>query len=59
VKAPGKGAEPRKYRGHDKEQWEKLKSLLNLVFTDGNAFSLWRNGELSGTIVAAVFVFQT
>src|SRR4051812_2203728 len=30
VKAPGKGADPRKYRGHDKEQWEKLHSLPNL-----------------------------
>src|SRR5947208_13322785 len=22
IKAPGKGADPRNYRGHDKEQWE-------------------------------------
>ena len=27
VKAPGKGADPRRYKGHDKEQWEKLQSL--------------------------------
>jgi hypothetical protein len=51
VKAPGKGADPRRYRGHDKEQWEKLQSLPNLLYTDGNAFSLWQNGELVGEIV--------
>jgi hypothetical protein len=51
VKAPGKGADPRRYKGHDKEQWEKLQSLPNLLYTDGNAFSVWQNGELVGSIV--------
>jgi len=52
VKAPGKGADPRKFSDpHDKEQWEKLKSLPNLVYTDGNAFSLWRDGKLEDKIV--------
>ena len=52
VKAPGKGADPRRFRDpHDKEQWTKLRTLPNLIYTDGNAFSLWRNGELEGTIV--------
>lgn len=52
LKAPGKGADPRKFSDkHDKEQWEKLKSLPNLIYTDGNSFSLWRNGEIEGSIV--------
>ena len=52
VKAPGKGADPRKFDDpHDKEQWDKLKSLPNLVYTDGNAFSLWRDGKLASDIV--------
>ncbi len=51
VKAPGKGADPREYQGHDKEQWQKLQSLPNLLYTDGNSFSLWQNGELVGSIV--------
>jgi len=52
VKAPGKGADPRKYKGeHDKAQWAKLKALPNLIYTDGNAISLWQNGELVDTIV--------
>ena len=52
VKAPGKGCDPRKFSdAHDKAQWGKLKSLPNLVYTDGNGFSLWRDGELAGKIV--------
>jgi len=52
VKAPGKGADPRKFGDpHDKEQWDKLKSLPNLLYTDGNVFSLWRDGKLEGSIV--------
>ena len=52
VKAPGKGADPRYFKeDHDKEQWTKLKALPNLIYTDGNGFSLWRNGELEGQIV--------
>ncbi|MDP2765663.1 MAG: type ISP restriction/modification enzyme [Brevundimonas sp.] len=52
VKAPGKGADPRKFAGkHDKAQWEKLKALPNLIYTDGNAFSLWRDGVRALEIV--------
>ena len=53
VKAPGKGVDPRKWKSatHDREQWEKLKALPNLLYSDGNAFSLWRDGELIGSIV--------
>jgi hypothetical protein len=52
VKAPGKGCDPRKFSDpHDKEQWGKLKSLPNLVYTDGAGFSLWRDGELAAKIV--------
>src|SRR5688572_11919444 len=52
MKAPGKGADPRKFKdAHDKEQWDKLQTLPNIIYTDGNAFSLWQNGELVGAIV--------
>ena len=53
VKAPGKGADPRKFadKSHDKGQWEKLKSLPNLIYTDGQTFSLWRDGAKVGDIV--------
>jgi hypothetical protein len=53
VKAPGKGADPRKFTDpHDKTQWQKLKSLPNLLYTDGNGFSVWRGGELQGKVIA-------
>ena len=51
VKAPGKGADPRRFRDpHDREQWAKLQTLPNLIYTDGNGFSLWRSGELAGQV---------
>jgi hypothetical protein len=55
LKAPGKGADPRKFKDpHDKAQWEKLHSLPNLIYTDGNAFSLWQNGVLVGTVIKLI-----
>ncbi|CAN5538653.1 hypothetical protein BH10PSE5_BH10PSE5_26550 [soil metagenome] len=52
VKAPGKGGDPTKFKDkHDKAQWEKLKALPNLIYTDGNAFSLWRDGKLEMPVV--------
>lgn len=52
IKAPGKGADPRKFTDpHDKEQWGKLKALPNLIYSDGNSFSLWRDGEVAGKVV--------
>jgi len=52
LKAPGKGADPRRFKpGHDKAQWHRLQSLPNLLYTDGNEFSLWRNGARAGEIV--------
>lgn len=47
IKAPRKGADPRCFtNAHDKKQWEKLKALPNLIYTDGNEFSVWHDGEL-------------
>ncbi len=55
LKAPGKGADPRRFKDpHDKEQWDKLRSLPNLIYTDGNAFALWQNGELVGSVVSLI-----
>jgi hypothetical protein len=52
LKAPGKGADPRKFKDpHDRAQWDRLRFLPNLLYTDGNAFSLWQNGELVDSVV--------
>jgi len=55
LKAPGKGADPRKFKDpHDRDQWERLRSLPNLLYTDGNSFSLWQNGELATPILTLI-----
>jgi hypothetical protein len=60
LKAPGKGADPRKYKDpHDKAQWLKLRSLPNVLYTDGNAFSLWQNGVLVGSITTLIGDIET
>ena len=52
LKAPGKGADPRRFDDqHDREQWQKLRLLPNLVYSDGNSFSLWQDGVLRDEIV--------
>lgn len=54
LKAPGKGANPKRFKGHDKEQWEKLRQLPNLLYVDGNSFSLWHSGEAHQTGVVTL-----
>ncbi len=52
VKAPGKGANPTKFTDpHDRAQWAKLKSLPNLLYTDGECFGLYRDGAVEGGVV--------
>jgi len=46
LKAPGKGANPQRYKGHDREQWQRLRDLPNLIYTDGCEWALYRNGAL-------------
>lgn len=51
VKAPGKGANTTRYKAHDREQWKRLACLPNVLYTDGQEFALYRDGELQGQIV--------
>lgn len=51
LKAPGKGADPEHYRGHDRRQWEKFQQLPNLIYTDGSEFGLYRAGARFGDLV--------
>ena len=51
VKAPGKGFDPRRFTDeHDRKQWQKLKTLPNVIYTDGNGFTLWQDGELKASV---------
>lgn len=52
LKAPGKGANPTRFKDpHDKDQWERLCSLPNLLYSDGNSFSLWQDGKAVGPVL--------
>lgn len=48
LKAPGKGANPEIYKAHDKEQWDRFRQVPNIIYTDGNEWGLYQNGELIG-----------
>ena len=52
IKAPAKGADPRRFNDpHDKDQWSRLKSLPNILYSSGDSFSLWQDGELQGRVI--------
>lgn len=54
LKAPGKGAQPKRFSDpHDKEQFKKLSDHPNLIYTDGNEWALFRNGALVENVVQA------
>lgn len=50
LKAPGKGARTNRLSGADKKQWEKFKSLPNLIYTDAVEWALYRSGEAQGQV---------
>ena len=46
LKAPGLGATPSRFRdAHSRAQFKKFKALPNLIYTDGNEWTLFRSGE--------------
>lgn len=51
LKEPGKGANPEHYKGHDRNQWKRFQAIPNLIYTDGNEWGLFRNGQRVGTLV--------
>lgn len=51
AKAPGKGANPDFYKGHDHEQWQRFKAVPNILYTDGNEWALFRSGEREGHLL--------
>lgn len=54
LKAPGKGAQPSKFKdAHDRAQAKKLASHPNLVYTDGNEWALYREGQRVGKVIRA------
>jgi hypothetical protein len=53
LKRPGLGSNPDRLRGEqNKSQWRKFQTLPNLIYSDGNSWSLYRTGELVGRSVS-------
>ena len=51
LKKPGTGADPTRFTGHNAQQWRKFQELPNLIYTDGNAWALYRSGQRVGGII--------
>src|SRR5680860_733838 len=48
VKRPGAALDPDGFTGHNRRQWERLRELPNLLYTNGTHWRLYRDGELLG-----------
>ncbi len=51
LKAPGSGANAKRFKGRNREQFKRFSAMPNMLYTDGNEWALYRNGELAGKIV--------
>ena len=51
LKAPHTGADSKRFKGHNREQFKRFSGIPNIVYTDGNDWALYRNGELARPIV--------
>ena len=58
LKAPGTGADASRFRGRNRDQFKRFAAAPNLLYSDGNEWALYRDGEridklvrLSGNIV--------
>jgi hypothetical protein len=51
TKPPRVGADVRRFRAHDREQWKRFTKLPNVLYTDGLEFALYRSGERAGPVI--------
>ena len=51
LKAPGVGATATRFRGHNREQFKRFAAIPNILYSDGNEWALYRDGELIGKVV--------
>ena len=51
LKAPGVGANAKRFRGHNQDQFKRFCAIPNILYTDGNEWALYRDGELVDKIV--------
>lgn len=50
VKRPETDIDPPALTGHNRQQWQQLKDLPNLLYTNGRQWALYRNGERVGEV---------
>ena len=51
LKAPGAGADARRFRGRDRAQFKRFSAIPNLLYSDGSQWALYRNGQRVGGVV--------
>ena len=51
LKAPGIGANPNRFTGHNREQWKRFTAIPNLIYSDGNDWALYHSGQLARPLV--------
>jgi len=51
LKAPGIGATPSRFSGHNKEQWKRFQALPNILYSDGSSWGLYRDGKAARPLV--------
>jgi len=51
LKAPGTGANPSRFSGHNRDQWKRFSSIPNLLYTDGNEWALYHDGVLESRLL--------
>ena len=47
AKKPNLSLDPSTFRGHNKLQWEQLRDLPDLIYTNGTEWRLYRHGQLA------------
>ena len=58
LKAPGVGAMSTRFKGHNRNQFKRFSAIPNILYTDGNEWTLYRDGKqvrscrLSGDVAA-------
>lgn len=51
LKAPGTGANAKRFKGRNREQFKRFTAIPNLLYTDGNEWALYRDGEQTDKVV--------
>ena len=51
LKAPGTGADQRRFRGRNRQQFKRFSTIPNILYSDGNEWALYRGGERAGRVV--------